>query len=127
MNFHCGSCEAITPWSERSGEVVIKNNMYMQQCKTCHALTSQQTLIGSTKPTGDVVETLAGMNIATKARVYLVLGRLARELQGKAILEVPRFQIVFLFKTALEEIDYPKDQLESDAEKLTDKFLDFIR
>lgn len=125
MNFHCGSCEAITPWSERSGEVVIKNNMYMQQCKTCHAL-AQQTMMGS-KPTGDVVETLASMNIATKARVYLVLGRLARELQGKAILDVPRFQIVFLFRTALEEIDYPKDQLDGDVEKLVDKFLDFIR
>ena len=125
MNFHCGSCEAITDWADRSGEVVIKNGMYMQQCKTCHEL-AKAPLMGS-KPTGDVVETLAGMNIATKARVYLVLGRLARELQGKAILDVPRFQIVFLFKTALEEINYPADQLEAAVEKLVDKFLDFIR
>lgn len=67
------------------------------------------------------------LNLVEKARMLLVVARVARELQGKEIIRVPRFQLVWMFTQGLEMIDYPKDQLSDAAEKLTVKFLEFIR
>jgi hypothetical protein len=87
----------------------------------------KEFMMGEHLNESELTDFLDTLNLVQKARLGEIVLRLKRELQGKALLAVPHFQLAWMFGTGLRFIDYPADQVDDAAEKLATKFADFLR